>query len=150
MDVQKQTRSLLLRKQMNMRKAEKQRMTLEEFEAIFKERDEAKSPEQEHAKVVREAVSKSLRDVDKLYVGYQSATKTQAKANTRQVAGDHYKSKTIQPWDAMEAWLTPEQFRGFLLGTSVKYLARAGDKGDFKEDIEKAHHYIEKLLETLR
>lgn len=122
-------------------------MTLEEFEAIFKERDEAKSPDQEHAKVVRKAAAERLRDVDKLY---GATTNKPATANTRQVAGDHYKSKAIQPWDAMEAWLTPEQFRGFLLGTSVKYLARAGDKGDFKEDIEKAHHYLEKLLETLR
>lgn len=115
-------------------------MTLEEFEAIFKERD---------AELGRAIVAENLREIDKMYVGDQCAVKTQAKANTRQVAGDHYKSKLIQPWDAMEAWLTPEQFRGFLLGTSVKYLARAGDKGDFKEDIEKAHHYLEKLLETL-
>lgn len=122
-------------------------MTLEEFEVIFKERDEAKSPDQEHAKVVRNAAAARLRDVDMLY---GAITNKPATANARQVAGDHYKSKAIQPWDAMEAWLTPEQFRGFLLGTSVKYLARAGKKGPFKEDIEKAHHYLEKLLETLR
>lgn len=124
-------------------------MKLEEFEAIFKERDEAKSPDQEHAKVVRKATAESLRDVDRLYSTEVRQLRAPSMANTRQVAGDHYKSKAIQPWDAMEVWLTPEQFRGFLLGTSVKYLARAGDKGDFKDDIEKAHHYLEKLLETL-
>lgn len=71
-------------------------------------------------------------------------------ANTRQIGEtQHYKKMDIQPWDAMEAWLSPEEFRGFLLGNSIKYLARAGKKGPYKEDIQKAHHYLEKLLEVI-
>lgn len=71
-------------------------------------------------------------------------------AMARQVgATQHYKKMGIQPWEAMEAWLSPDEFRGFLVGNSIKYLARAGKKGDYKEDIQKAHHYLEKLLEML-
>ena len=68
-------------------------------------------------------------------------------ANSVQIGGAHYKSKTIQPWDAMEVWMTPEQFKGFLIGNAQKYLARNNDKGG-RQDIEKAKHYLEKYLET--
>ena len=68
-------------------------------------------------------------------------------ARATQVGGDHYRTKTIQPWDAMEAWMTPEQFTGFLRGNAIKYLARCDDKGGM-EDIKKARHYIDKMLEA--
>jgi len=71
------------------------------------------------------------------------------KANDREIAGDHYQKMDIQPWDAMQAWMTPEQFKGFLVGNCIKYVARAGKKGSYREDIEKAQHYLEKLLEVL-
>ena len=123
-------------------------MTLEEFEAIFKERDEAKSPDQEHAKVVRNAAAARLRDVDKLY---GATTNKPATANTRQIAGDHYKTKTIQPWDVIDTFPHAEAI-GFYRGNAIKYLMRAGSKTDnpARQDYEKALHYIEKLLETLR
>jgi hypothetical protein len=122
-------------------------MTLEEFEAIFKERDEAKSPDQEHAKVVRNAAAERLRDVDKLY----NAAAKPATANTKQVAGDHYKVKTIQPWDVIDT-LPHAEAIGFYRGNAIKYLMRAGSKmhNPARQDYEKALHYIEKLLETLR
>ena len=63
-----------------------------------------------------------------------------------QVGGDHYRSKEIQPWDAMEAWMSPEQYKGFLRGNAIKYLARCDDKGGI-EDIKKAEHYLAKILE---
>lgn len=69
------------------------------------------------------------------------------KANEMQVGGDHYKSKAIQPWDAMEAWMSQDEFRGFLRGNAIKYLAREKDKGGVT-DIKKAMHYMKKLLET--
>ena len=72
------------------------------------------------------------------------------KASDRQVGGDHYKSMAIQPWDALAAWLTPEQFKGFLLGSAIVYLARvnalAAGKGG-RKDLKKARHVIDKLLE---
>lgn len=57
----------------------------------------------------------------------------------------HY-DKDIQPWDALRAWLSPEEFRGFLRGNVVKYLARCRDKGGV-DDLKKAAHYLEKLIE---
>ena len=68
-------------------------------------------------------------------------------ANDRQEGGQHYASKKVQPWEAMGAWLTPEQFRGFLRGNAIKYLARCDDKGGI-EDIKKARHYLDKLIEV--
>ena len=124
-------------------------MTLEEFEAIFKERDEAKSPDQEHAKVVRNAAAERLRDVDKMYS--DGAKKEKLRAGAQQVGGDHYKTKTIQPWDVIDTFPHAEAI-GFYRGNAIKYLMRAGSKTDnpARQDYEKALHYIEKLLETLR
>lgn len=70
-------------------------------------------------------------------------------ANERQVGGTHYTSKAIQPWDAMQAWMTKEQFAGFLRGNAIKYLARCEDKGG-AEDLKKAQHYLEKLIEVCK
>jgi len=61
--------------------------------------------------------------------------------NAVQIGGNHYKSLTVQPWDAMESWLTPEEFRGFLKGNAVKYLARTKNA----DDLLKAQHYLLKL-----
>ena len=69
-------------------------------------------------------------------------------AHDTQIGGDHYKTKEIQPWDAMEAWMTREQFIGFLRGNALKYIARCDDKGGV-DDIKKARHYLDKLVETM-
>jgi len=70
-------------------------------------------------------------------------------ADAYQIAGDHYRSE-IQPWNAMRSWMTEEEFRGFLIGNAIKYLARAGKKNNLlKEDILKARHYLDKLLDTI-
>lgn len=69
-------------------------------------------------------------------------------AQDRQVGGQHY-GGTVQPWDAMESWLTPIEFEAYLRGNAIKYLARCTKKGTYKQDIQKAHHYLEKLLEVI-
>lgn len=69
-------------------------------------------------------------------------------ANDIQVGGDHYRKKAIQPWDAMAAWFNPDEYRGFLRGNALKYIARAGEKGPAVEDLKKARHYLDKLLES--
>lgn len=71
-------------------------------------------------------------------------------ARNRQVGGDHYLNQGIQPWDAMRAWMTPEQFAGFLLGNAIKYLARFNARAPGKgglNDLQKAQHYLAKLIE---
>jgi len=67
--------------------------------------------------------------------------------NSYQIGGKHYVDLKIQPWDAMQAWMSPDAFKGFLLGNCIKYAARAGKKGDTLEDLRKARHYLDKLIE---
>lgn len=47
----------------------------------------------------------------------------------------------------LEAWLTPEQFEGYLRGNVIKYVSRAGLKGSAAEDLGKARWYLNRLLE---
>ena len=70
-------------------------------------------------------------------------------ASATQVGGDHYTVLDVQPWDAMANWMSPCEFEGFLRGNAIKYLARAGAKGDALEDFRKARHYLDKLIEVL-
>ena len=67
-------------------------------------------------------------------------------ADARQVGGSHYKDMPMQPWDVMQAVLTPEEFRGYLKGNVIKYAMRAGRK-DGSDDAGKAQHYRQKLAE---
>lgn len=64
---------------------------------------------------------------------------------TYQVGGDHYLNLGIQPWDAMRAWMTPAEFRGFLRGNVIKYVARFQNKGGV-QDLRKARHYLDTLI----
>ena len=63
-------------------------------------------------------------------------------ANEVQVGGEHYKKNAIQPWD----YITSNQL-GYLEGNIVKYVSRWKDKGG-RQDLEKAKHYLDKLLEV--
>lgn len=66
-----------------------------------------------------------------------------------QEGGDHYKKLgAYQPWEVLRHWLTPEEFRGFMKGTAIAYLAREKDKGGML-DIKKAGHTLQGLVELL-
>ena len=61
--------------------------------------------------------------------------------NARQVGGSHYKSNGfLQHWDIMEVFQVP-----YLEGNGSKYLSRWHLKNGV-QDLEKALHYVEKLL----
>ncbi len=60
--------------------------------------------------------------------------------NAIQHGGDHYKRKSIQPWDYIVA-----NNIGFLEGNAIKYISRWREKNGI-EDLKKAIHYIEKLI----
>lgn len=63
-------------------------------------------------------------------------------ANNKQIGGNHYKS-TYQHWDmAMDIDMK------YFEGNATKYLARWRKKNGL-QDLEKAKHYIQKLLENL-
>lgn len=61
----------------------------------------------------------------------------------------HYTSGGIETIDYMEAKSTPEEFRGHLRLTAIKYLSRAGLKLDTLEDLKKARWYLTRLIDTL-
>jgi hypothetical protein len=64
------------------------------------------------------------------------------RANEQQVGGEHYAVKAIQPWDFIIA-----NNIGYLEGNIIKYISRWKDKGGV-EDLKKAQHYLQKLIET--
>ena len=66
-----------------------------------------------------------------------------------QEGGDHYKKLgAYQPWEVLRRWLTPEEFRGYMKGTAIAYLAREQGKGGVL-DIKKATHTLQGLTELL-
>lgn len=66
-----------------------------------------------------------------------------------QEGGGHYKKLgAYQPWEVLRRWLTPEEFRGYMKGTAIAYLAREQDKGGML-DIRKAGHTLQGLVELL-
>lgn len=71
------------------------------------------------------------------------------KASDRQEGGDHYKTMgDFQPWDVLQHWLTPEEYRGYQKGVAIAYLARERQKGG-NQDIKKAAHHLQRLIEAL-
>jgi len=65
-----------------------------------------------------------------------------------QIGGSHYTSKRVQPWTAMEAWMSEEAFKGYIWGNVIKYIARWEDKGGV-EDLKKCRHYLDKLIDIV-
>ena len=64
-----------------------------------------------------------------------------------QYGGDHYKKLgAYQPWEVLRHWLTPEEFRGYMKGTSIAYLACERDKGRTLY-IKTAAHTLHALVE---
>lgn len=65
---------------------------------------------------------------------------------------EHYSYGGIQPYEFMKMKFTPEEYRGFLKGNIIKYIARAGYKqGEAADkDAKKAQWYTEKLVEFLQ
>lgn len=65
------------------------------------------------------------------------------KATDKQVGGNHYKDKKLQPWDIIDALDL-----NFYEGNALKYLIRYKDKNGV-EDLKKSIHYIEKIIEDV-
>lgn len=63
-------------------------------------------------------------------------------ADDRQVGGSHYQS-SYQHWD-----MVLRTGVGYFEGQATKYLARHRKSGKSFQDLQKAQHYVEKLLES--
>ena len=54
----------------------------------------------------------------------------------------HYQNGGVETIDVIEAWDL-----GYHLGNCVKYISRAGKKGDRLEDLKKARWYLDREIE---
>ena len=66
------------------------------------------------------------------------------KANEEQIGGRHYMDKPFQPWDFIVG-----NKMGYLEGNIIKYVSRYKEKNGV-EDLIKASHYLDKLIEVTR
>lgn len=57
----------------------------------------------------------------------------------------HYADSPIECIDAIEAQLTPEEFRGYLKGNIAKYVWREKSKGG-TTSLQKAEWYLKRLI----
>lgn len=60
----------------------------------------------------------------------------------------HYNSGKVECIEAIEASMSPEEFKGYLKGNTLKYLWRYSYKGKPVQDLEKAQWYLKKLIEA--
>jgi hypothetical protein len=60
--------------------------------------------------------------------------------------GHYNEGKKMETWDVIERFMSDEEFKGYLIGNTLKYLHRYEGKGG-EEDLEKAIVYIKKLKE---
>ena len=68
--------------------------------------------------------------------------KKMRKSPAKQVGGDHYEKLAIQTWDYIAA-----NGIGYFEGNIIKYVSRWQNKGGV-EDLKKARHYLDKLIEV--
>ncbi len=64
-----------------------------------------------------------------------------------QVGGTHYSEMKIQPFDFFDTQPLADQV-AYHKFTAIAYLMRAGRKGDALEDIKKAIHHLEKIVDA--
>jgi hypothetical protein len=62
---------------------------------------------------------------------------------------NYYKVGGIETIDYMRAKSTPEEFRGHLRLTALKYLSRVGHKDEILKEYKKAQWYLNKLVEEV-
>ena len=58
----------------------------------------------------------------------------------------HYTDGNIECIEAIEAQLTPEEYRGYLKGNVVKYIWREKNKGGI-QSLQKAQWYLTRLVD---
>lgn len=96
---------------------------------------------------LQDIIMEGLERNNEFDVGAMNRYKTQ-RANDIQHGGDHYKKMGVEPWDVVDTWPL-EQRIGYYRGGALKYIMRVGSKDESLQEIRKAEHYIQKLIEVL-
>lgn len=102
----------------------------DDFETVF-----GKQPEEKQHTIV------TAKDLEEIVAEWRKSVDKEVKADSLQVGGDHYKTHGVQPWDIIEQYDL-----NFFAGNVVKYILRYKFKNGL-EDLQKAEHYIKKLIE---
>lgn len=77
------------------------------------------------------------------------AQPTESDVTKGQVGGKHYADLgEHQPIEVLKRWLTPEEFRGWVKGEAIVYLARERQKGGDR-DLQKADHILRYGMQLL-
>lgn len=98
------------------------------------------NPETTEATLIRQTVEDAIVVNASLLTGIIK-TPTEDKVNHPA----HYTQGAVECIDALEASMTPEEFRGYLKGCQMKYVWRYQMKGGV-EDLRKARWYLDKLI----
>jgi len=61
----------------------------------------------------------------------------------------HYNQAGIECIEAIQESMTPEAFKGYLKGNTMKYLWRYERKGKQQQDLQKAQWYLNKLISQM-
>ena len=93
---------------------------------------------------------KQLGDhIKSLVDNYKEREGITARANDKQVGGDHYKNMGVEPWDVVDTWPLYQRI-GYYRGGALKYIMRLGNKDEMAQEAGKGLHYLEKLVEVLK
>lgn len=61
----------------------------------------------------------------------------------------HYGGDTVYECiKVLKAWMSKEEYEGFLRGNCIKYLCRTGKKDDEVQELKKVKFYLDKLIES--
>jgi hypothetical protein len=79
----------------------------------------------------------------------QIVTENHEHNNTDPINPPYYKIGGIETIDYMKAKSTPEELRGHLRLTALKYLSRVGHKDEVLKEYKKAKWYLDKLISEI-
>jgi len=89
------------------------------------------------------------KTIQEEFQDYVKTATSEPLANSKQIAGTHYKDMGVEPWNVIDTWPLEQRIGAYRAG-ALKYLMRMGSKDERLQEIEKCGHYVEKLIETLK
>ena len=95
-----------------------------------------------------EGAGEDSMNLDAHSSGYQFDIGAAPAVDPEVVRPAHYTRGAVECVDAIEAALTPEEYRGYLKGNVLKYFWRERDKGGL-QSIQKAEYYTQRLIKLL-